>query len=194
MLTAIQQRLAGLYRLEPSFDIEEYVFARSEVEAPLDRPEQVLVLETDDALELALVLEDTLLHPGSSWDLDDFCVVAEGVSHLLYLFRVAERQGQVSQLELELQAEIDKFALLLFGGMDGADAIDSLFARASLRDDVTCVVEADRYEHAHRLAMRYCRWLLSRHTKATEPLLDELRRVYRMGGERKRAYVSECRP
>jgi len=179
MLTSIQQELAALYRLEHAFDVNSFVLKRSEVDAPLDRPEQLLVREDGDTLELALVLEDRLLDPNTDWSLDGFCTAAEGVSHLLYLALAAEREAQVSQLELELQAEIDKFVLLLFGSaMSALDVIRRLFRSFVIRDDVHCTVERDRYVAHGR----------------TEPLLTDLRKMYRMGGAQKLDYLSECRP
>ncbi len=197
MLTSIQQELAALYRLEHAFDVNSFVLKRSEVDAPLDRPEQLLVREDGDTLELALVLEDRLLDPNTDWSLDGFCTAAEGVSHLLYLALAAEREAQVSQLELELQAEIDKFVLLLFGSaMSALDVIRRLFRSFVIRDDVHCTVERDRYERANRLALRYCSYLNDRYVAhgRTEPLLTDLRKMYRMGGAQKLDYLSECRP
>ena len=41
--------------------------------------------------------------------LSGFCAAAEGVSHFLYLAHRAGQGGQVSQLELEAQGELDKY-------------------------------------------------------------------------------------
>lgn len=195
MLSNIALQLQRLYRLDFEHDVSDFVVARSEVDAPLDRPEQVLLRQTDDAVELALVLEDALLEPDVHWNLDRFCSVAEGVSHLLYLFRVAENEGQVTKLELEVQAEIDKWVLLLFGGMAGADALRRLFDGFTLREDVQCPEEQDRYAFANQTAQRYCSWLQTRYVEParTDSLLSELRKVYRMFGARKLGYVSGCR-
>ena len=162
----------------------------------LDRPEQVLVREDGDDLELALVLDDGLLDSGPA-TLDEYCSCAEGVSHLLYLALAAERESQVSQLELEVQSEIDKFALLLFWSAEQASVlITRLFLSFSLRDSVECTLERRRYLEANRLALGFCRYLNTHFVsqKRTEPLLDVLRKVYRMGGARKLEYVSGCRP
>jgi len=198
MLDSIHRQLASLYRLEDSLDVDAYVVPRSQVkDAALDRPEQVWVRQHDDAVELALVLDDALLERPKKWTLDDYCACVEGVSHLLYLSLVAERNRQVSQLELELQSEIDKFALLLFTtGAAARDLIQRLFQSFQLRDSVSCPEERRRYDEANRMALQYCRFLAQRfvHPAQTGALLTELRHVYRMGGTRKLAYVSECRP
>jgi len=198
MLNAIHRELASLYRLEESLDVASYVVPRSEVkDAALDRPEQVWVRQHEDAVELALVMDDALLKASPHWTLDDYCACVEGVSHLLYLSLVAERNRQVSQLELEVQAEIDKFALLLFTTTTAAnDLIRRLFQSFQLRESVTSDEEKLRYDTANRLANGYCTFLTQRYVAPAQTggLLQELRHVYRMGGTRKLAYVSECRP
>lgn len=196
MLSRIQRDLESVYRLDRPFDVERFVIARSQVDAPLDRPEQVLVRESGDSLELALVLDDQLLEPDVDWTLDRFCQCAEGVSHMLYLAVAAARRRPISQLELEVQAEIDKFALLLLEvGMPAAEAIERLFLRNRLRDGMRAD-ERRRYEQANAAALAFCRYLANRFVQRAriEQLLGELRRVYRMVGARKRAYLSGCRP
>ena len=85
---------------------------KSSIDAPLDHLEQVLVAGTPDDLSMSLILDDSLLSPDTQWNLDRFCVATEGVSHVLYLASTAQR-GRVSAFELELQAEIDKFLVLV---------------------------------------------------------------------------------
>jgi hypothetical protein len=198
MFQSVLDHLSSLYRLHPTFDINAFIVPRSQWPTDdLNRPEQLLVKQMDDALELALVVDDELIEKRSHWSLENLCICVEGVSHLLYLAMVAERDRQVSQLELELQAEIDKFALLLFTtGTEARDLIGRLFLTSEIRDSVVCEEERSRYEEANRLALRYCQYLADRfpRNEQTGPLLSELRRVYRMSGTGKIAYVSECRP
>ena len=201
----IQDDLESLYRLERGLDVASFVVRRSELAELPDiagaagegeRPEQVLIREGDE-LEVSLVLDDELLDPGTPWDLDRFCSCAEGVSHLLYIALAAEREAQVSRLELELQAEIDKFALLfLCAGMGGSALMKRLFVGFQLREAVQCEAEQQRYIEANRLAHQYCRYLEARfgRNERTEPLVLELRRTYRMGGARKLSYINGCRP
>ena len=196
MLNSIHHQLRSLYRLEHSWDLNDFVVPLSQFpEPPLDRQEQVLVRESEGYCEMALVLDDALLDPDSPWNLDRFCLCAEGISHLPYLALTAERNAQVSQLELELQAEIDKFILLLFRGMQPRVLLDRLFRNFALHEDVQKAGEQQRYTEANRRALQYCSYLLNRFVreKRTTALLDEVRRVYRMAGVRKLAYVSECR-
>ena len=142
------------------------------------------------------MLEDGLLERKGPLDLASFCHTAEGVSHMLYLALAAERDSQISQLELELQAEIDKFVLLLFSGAASASYLmQRLFQGFTLRNVVDTDEERGRYLEANRLAWGFCKSLDSRFVSAerTDPRLGELRKVYRMGGTRKLEYVSEFR-
>ncbi len=206
LLTAIQERLSSIYALEPRLELSDFVARRSEVPgAPLDRPEQLLVRESDGELELLLVLEDQLVDGTSAKaaNLDTFCVCAEGVSHLLYVARAAREDASVSQLELEVQAEVDKFALLLLHARGGlttsprgvAGLIGRLFGAFELRRSVVDPEEQTRYAEANRLASAYCRWLAAQFvvTARLEAMIGELRRLYRLRGAGKLAYLSGYR-
>jgi hypothetical protein len=85
--------------------------------------EELWVREGEDGLEVGLYYSAALrmhlearslrdpgwLAPG----LDAYCRLAEGVSHFLYFARSAELGRRLSMLELEVQAEVDKFASLV---------------------------------------------------------------------------------
>jgi hypothetical protein len=92
----------------------------------------------------------------------------------------------VTQLELELQAEIDKyiFTSLLFLQQYNDDVInvhELLFERVSFHPDLSAV-ENKRYLTANRYAAKYCNSLKPglRTEGATPSLLNELRRFYRL--------------
>ncbi|HIA01433.1 MAG TPA: hypothetical protein EYN06_09070 [Myxococcales bacterium] len=195
-LNTIKDSLESVYRLESEFQLQDYVVPRSEMGDINDTPEQLLVREQGDSLEMALVLDDELINHEGPFDLDRFCQCAEGISHLLYLSHVALCGKQVSQLELELQAEIDKFVLCMFALRgQSIDLITKLFLSYELRDSVTCTKAAQRYDEANRLALGFCRYLDVNFVQSeqTDALLRLLRRVYRMGGSQKREFVNEYR-
>ena len=82
------------------------------------RQEQVLVRGDSAAVDLAVCLNEQVLerlrdqNPMASLhdgNLEAFWTALEGVSHFVYLVWNASRSRQVTQLELELQAEVDKF-------------------------------------------------------------------------------------
>jgi hypothetical protein len=126
-------------------------------------------------------LED--LHDGN---LDDFWVALEGVSHFVYLAWNASQDKSVTRLELELQAEVDKFVLtaLLVAAEQGRapDALHhGLFRRCRLDPSLDEATRA-RYQAATRYAESYCARLLQRFRRQRDlgALMPELRRFYRM--------------
>jgi hypothetical protein len=110
-LERVQLELEALYQLEPAPTILPFV-RRGD---PTER-ERVLVKETADALEVLVVLPDRCLEalsgdrPGEH--IDAYLEAVEGVSHFLHLAERARTQLPTTLLELELQAEVDKFAVL----------------------------------------------------------------------------------
>jgi hypothetical protein len=121
---------------------------------------------------------------------------AEGVSHFVYLATRAEAGRPVSLLELEVQAEVDKFALLLLhlwrrGLRRMSRALRRrLFERVRYR--ATLGGEAlERYRTANRLGGGYARWLEGRFVEEAdvEGLLRELRASYRLGAGEKLGYL-----
>jgi hypothetical protein len=172
-------------------------------------PEELLVLEEDDVLSLGLYLDDAVMAAAAGTDPHDprprltaraalapVACAAEGVSHFVYLATRAAAGRPVSLLELEVQAEVDKFALLLLhlwrrGLRRMSPALRRrLFERvryhAHLRAD-----ELHRYREANRLGGGYARWLEGRYVEEgdIDGLLRELRRTYRRGGGEKLAYL-----
>lgn len=158
-------------------------------------PEALLVHEAVPGdLELGLyVSEDVVgsLAETPEGALGPFCQLAEGVSHFLYLARSAELSRPVSLLELEAQAEVDKFALLLLRAWSGARGtwaaglFSCLFDETQLRTGLS-ETEARRYGEANRLARAFCARLLPLcATRRLEQLLHTLRYAYRLGAEAK---------
>lgn len=172
-------------------------------------PEALLVREADGALELGLFLADEVVSAADSADPHDprpllavpsslphLACAAEGVSHFVYLATRAAAGRPVSLLELEVQAEVDKFALLVLhlwrrGLRRLSPALRRrLFERvrfhAHLDDD-----ELERYRLANRLGGGYARFLEDRYVEGAdvEGLLRELRASYRLGGGEKLGYL-----
>ena len=164
--------------------------------------EELLVHEDGDALELALYLSPALLDRLKPYaagplgymldgDLDGYCQVAEGVSHFLYVAHTAAHGRTVSLLELEAQAEVDKFAVCLlhrWGEGVGAwaeELLGRLFDRVSYRERLS-PQERWRYEEANRLSRRFCTRLMGHVTgRRLDRLLGDLRYAYRLGAEAK---------
>jgi len=74
---------------------------------------------------------------------NDCCMLLEGVSHFLYLTWNAHYDRQVSLLDLELQAEVDKFvfAVLDTEPDDTSRLLERLYQQISYRDELTPVLK-----------------------------------------------------
>ena len=154
--------------------------------------EWVLVRERDGEVEIGVYVDpDDLarieaMHPADAVAdaLPAYCTVLEGISHFILLFRRASRDEPVSLLELETQAEVDKYvtASLHAGPRSPAHASElkrRLFGDARLGEGLTAE-ERERYTAAGRLAERYCGHL--DRLGSVDARLAELRRFYRMSG------------
>ena len=137
-------------------------------QAAVDSGEQVLVSEDQDGIDLAVFLDREVLdelraenpmralHDGN---LDHFWTALEGVSHFVFLAWSAAFERQTTRLELELQAEIDKFvlsAMLIasqFGGRVPADLHTWLFERSGYAEHLDADLLAV-YGRANRGAAR----------------------------------------
>ncbi len=181
VLRDTQRRLEVLYALEPAPDVTQFT-----VLDPQNQPEQVFVRQTHDALELRISLPSNLDAEATPQS-DDHVSLVEGVSHFLHLAERSRTQLSTSHLELELQAEVDKF-VLLWGHVSTphppllADLHCWLFDRVRFLDEAGTVT-GDRYRLANRLAGRLCGRLLERAQRRgtfVAPLAF-LRRFYRCG-------------
>jgi hypothetical protein len=162
--------------------------------------EALLVSERGEELHVALFLDESVLGhlaraAGEPWTherLAGFCAAAEGVSHFLYLVHRATQGGQVSQLELEVQGELDKYLAVLLQlwatGRRSASAQlrHRLFDRSGPRPGLD-PAERDRYALANALAAACARALEARYVLAgrLDALLREVRRLYRLSGGEK---------
>lgn len=165
--------------------------------------EQVFMVEDEEGVRIGLFIEQQVLErlqrhdPLQSLDdanLPDYCTALEGVSHFHYLVWSLARGRNVSLLELELQAEVDKYAtaLALLTSQRQGRFPPALHAR--LFDAVSFLPDLDetarqRYEEANRHAARFCRSLEERFLRARrqrpERWLAELRRFFRCGHQEK---------
>ena len=181
----IQQRLARCYGIEDAPAVDPFI-------EPADgERETLLVRDGGGELELLLCLPRSVLTGGRAPSFDELCQVIEGVSHFLYLVERARRELPATQLELELQAEVDKYVLLAHGAA-GFHPARAARVRARLFDHVSYLHAADtergaRYRMANDLAARFARRLESLFTRhgRFEPMRAALRRFYGAGQSEK---------
>lgn len=197
MAAAVQRALERLYQLDRVADVNAFVQPAQEGER-----EALLVREGDDgSVEMALrlpLLGRRELDIVGDRDLDPLCQIIEGVSHFVYLTDRAEGGRVATQLEMELQAEVDKYVILAGALLSTPTSSRALDARSSaqLRTRLYEAVSfehpegtelGERYRIANHLAARFV-WSLERRYLASRrfgEMRGELRRFYRMGQEEK---------
>jgi hypothetical protein len=198
VLARVQRGLETLYRVDTGVAVDDFVIdeAMRDVLAPDRRPrEQLLVSEAVGEMSIALFVDPEAIanlvrhDPGRRLDdrnLGDFLLAIEGVSHFIYAVCCARAERPITQLELELQAEVDKYVtcLLVTDPEVGVSAQlrERLFGEPCYEPDLDGDERA-RYRAANDNAHRYATWLESAFVvrRRIPEMLGELRRFYRMG-------------
>lgn len=187
----LQRRLTAFYNLSAVPPVDAFVSAREDVER-----ERLLVCHTEDGLEISLELPAHALDPRGPVALDLMCQVLEGVSHFVLVTHRATTEGATSQLELELQAEVDKFVVLALVGRKPptprwrSAVKERLFERVRYEHPAG-TEPGDRYRAANRLAIRLVERLERRFLAQgrVQDARDALRAFYRLGPGDKLAYA-----
>jgi hypothetical protein len=207
MLNLLQRGLERMYRIETELDVRDFVIdqkAREALGVARQPREQLLVAERDGDLELGLFVDRRALdnltendprHRLDASNLGDFLLTVEGVSHFVYVVWRAQAGRSVSALELELQAEVDKYVtcLLTAWPTPPTDLRARLFERFELEPDLDDE-ERDRYLAANSNARAYAASLDSRFVArgSLGDMLDELRRFYRLGAAEKLSHIAQA--
>ena len=124
------------------------------------------------------------LHDGN---LPDFLTAFEGVSHFLYLTCNAGFEREVSVLELEMQADVDKYitSSFLFGqqaeGRIPSELSNRLFDEPPFDERFDDTIRK-HYAEANYTARLFCRGIEERYRSAPRALglINALRRFYRL--------------
>jgi hypothetical protein len=207
----LQRELEAIYAVEAP-QVEGFLVGSETARAAgrLPRaPEELLVVEEEDGLSLGLYLHPRVMAAAAGADPHDprprltargalggVACAAEGISHFVYVATRAAAGRSVSLLELEVQAEVDKFALLLLHLWRRGLRRMSPALRRRLFERVRYhrwlgVEERARYREANRLGGGYARWLEGRFVEDADidGLLRELRSTYRRAGREKLSYL-----
>lgn len=206
ILRQLQGLLTRLYDVPNRYAVDDFLITdRQDMthDATHATDEQVLVERTGDSLHVGVYIAAEVLkrlgrnNPLDALDeenLGDFCTALEGVSHFHYLTWQASRDRPVSLLELELQAEVDKYVAAIYlltlqrAGKFPATLHERLFHRVHYLEGLDAE-SLTRYQAANRYAARFCRrlderFLRSRRVRA-EAWLAELRLFYRLSHAQK---------
>ncbi len=179
-IAAAQRRLCGIYRLELPLRAVDFVLSDEATGAwrPGRSPRTgLLALEEAGTLWLGLYFDPR--------DAEDPAAILEETSHWIAVVWHAAQARPVSPLLLELQADVDRYAV-----ERTARARDPLrhFARLRLHSGLSRA-QRSRYRAAHVAAFRYCRALERRFPRGSDlpGLLRELRGFYRRAPAQKLA-------
>lgn len=201
MLVKLQKQLTDIYQVDRGLDVRDYLITDPHLARLLGQQslmpnteESVLLAQDSDGLALSVYLNQELLdrldaaNPMANLQLEqlnDFWIALEGVSHFNYLVWSASKDRSVTLLELELQAEVDKFVMSLLlvskqGDNELARQLHALqFEVSRIKPDLD-QEQYERYTAASDYAGRFCHHLRERLIDGNERALSELRQFYRL--------------
>ncbi|MSP18575.1 MAG: hypothetical protein EXR74_03275 [Bdellovibrionales bacterium] len=219
-VTQIDQALKRLYNLETTHCAEDFLLA-SPPDVHLKKVaskdlQGALYIYSDDSekiikeqtVDLGIYLSKgvaeelkTFATWQNPWEIDQvkaFTVATEEVSHFHYLIYNLQRERRVSQFELELQGEIDKFLMLFFckslskekGRLRFEDVFRQLFSNYQLASHLS-QEEKQRYLDASTYAKRFIRKMktLLGADLTIHQVLKQTRLFYRMDLAYKMAFL-----
>src|SRR6201994_3823483 len=181
LLTRLQGMISGIYDVRIAHDVYDFLVTdRGHLPAAAasgESDEELFVAQTpietggevgvplypDPALLKGLAVADPMvrLHHGN---VADYWTALEGVSHFLYLAWNAGHDRPVSLLELEMQAEIDKYVASFWlmreqlPGRFPSELLRLLFDRTRIDPPLGAGRES-MYREASRYAEKFCRRL-----------------------------------
>lgn len=213
LLRELQNLLSALYGIELEVDVHDFLVTDVDLVRLIEdsnasrvTEEKLLISERDDEVCVTLYLAAELLerlgdldprdHLGHA-NLADFCKVLEGISHFNYLAWNATADKSVTLMEMEMQAEVDKYiaARALLENQPRSDLGHTLYDRlfASPRfDPALAAEEYVRYRDASTFAGQYCRTLERRFPaeRFGVKMMQDLRTFYRLPQPGKLSHIN----
>ena len=208
MLAALQKQIADIYQADCGYRVADFLITDRAMATRIGEKalaagveETVFVAEDDDGMAVSLYLDHALMSRLECMNpldelkpeqLGDLSTVLEGISHFNYLVWSACNDRSVTLLELELQAEVDKFVTTMLMALQQSDVEFARKLHQWLFEDVSFQSALDkeqreRYEMANDYAARFCHRILDR--IADESGCRELRDFYRLGQAEKIGYI-----
>jgi len=198
-----QRQLQSIYKVDIPHVVSDFITTDRQAVSRLTNGdkdhlrEKLLVRQAGEDIDLSLYLHTDVIKTMIEQTVEDrlapeyfenLCLVIEGISHFLYLTWRALQLHNVSLLELELQAEVDKYILILsfMKKLNKPGLVNRLrrILFENIRfDDALDDTELSRYREANYYAARYCRLLESRYLQdfGSTRMVSELRLFYRLG-------------
>lgn len=182
ILKRIQQLLEEFYQFSLKQKVEDFLLTQKPKTrktlsiSSRQAQEALLIRQRQGDIELALFIDERILKKLEETDpflkigfhnLEAFCTAVEGVSHFLYFLKGAAEDRPLTQLELEIQAEIDKYLMTALLYFQQTNIIPEflfpyLFENFKL-DPQLKKEESLRYAKANLLATKFCAQLKNEH-------------------------------
>jgi hypothetical protein len=214
LIEKVQQYFEKLYDIRSNHRAINYLVDHHQAikllslhpDAPIPDEMFLVSQNDDDEAEIALYLHPKIiqnLEKNNPFininenNLNDFCLMMEGVSHFSYFLYQTDQDHKITQLEMELQAEIDKFMMFYIYLESVNDPkfcknlFDQLFEKFSLLENLN-YEEQHRYLQASSLAARYCNKLKEYfpNRENIPELITELRSLYRLNQQDKIHHIN----
>ncbi|MBI4405123.1 MAG: hypothetical protein HY537_13255 [Deltaproteobacteria bacterium] len=219
IICKIDQALKGLYSIDLVYQAQDFLVENIPTKPTLVIGNKwmgngALLIEEEEhpehALSVGIYLNQTIQAELSSFDqwpkkcwsllqISAFAIAAEEVSHFNYLLFNALAGRSVSQLELEFQAEVDKFLLTYFANIGWSQwdkkTFTHLFEQFFIKFSISTEIspgQKERYVQASQLAkglvLRFEKYLSNRFLY--EKAFRLLRRFYRLSVADKISFVN----
>ena len=220
LLTRLQGLISGIYDVSVAHDVYDFLVTdRRHLPAAVregETDEELIVAQPaagdqDGEVGMSLYLDPAMLERLALADpmvrLDegnvaDYWTALEGVSHFLYLAWNAGHDRPVSLLELEMQAEVDKYVASYWLMREQwperfpTELLSLLFERTRI-DPRLARGRESMYRAASRYAEKFCRRLeqslRDARGESSGAVLAELRRFYRLTNMRKMAHIERSK-
>ena len=211
MLRPLQQLLETIYDAPCGHDVRDFLLTQRR-HLPRERraeaaDEELVLVQRRHGVRLGLYIDEAVLARLDAQDplraltganIGDFWTALEGISHFSYLMWNAGHQRGVSQLELELQGEVDKYIAAFWllraqhPGHRPHELRPALFGKTRI-DPRLPPTRQQLYAAATRHAARFCARLesalLSNRPVLRRAAIAALRRFYRLGSTRKLRHI-----
>ena len=187
----VQTALERLYQIDDGPPVDPFLTAADDGER-----EALFLRQSDDGeLEIALRVPTLRDEPIGGLEIDSLCQIIEGVSHFVMIAERSRADRETTHLELEIQAEVDKYVVLATAIARPHGALDvqrNHQLRAQLYEDVAfehsdATEIGRRYRLANATAARFVRRIEREFsaTKRIDVMRKNLRRFFAGNQEEK---------
>lgn len=207
----IDKAIQDLYNLEGGYRATDFLLKPRSEKSPTPHPSGSLLLQNDgeESFNVGIYFNNEAkktLDEFQNWNpgewtqrqLSAFSVATEEVSHFRYWLFHSHSGRDLSEFEMELQGEVDKFIITLFANPSfekkniGA-LFEQIFVKYSVSEELD-EEQIERYLQANAYAMTFIQSILPMvENSENEAVLQTLRKFYRLGVSDKVSWIHSKR-